>query len=108
MPRSDDQIREYLAEMEERYNRLVWYAMYDADLVTRSPQGRRRARSVESELTDEVKRLKGPSGQITHAFHCGCLAMARLATGLLSGSDCAPYEFPSTVAWFQSDEDGHH
>ncbi len=105
MPRSDEQIKMYLADMEDRYNRLVWFAMYDAGLITPSPAGKRRARRVKKELAKEAARLGGPLCETEHAFHCGCLAMARLANGLLAGSDCAPYEFPSTQPWFAPEVD---
>ena len=82
-----------LAEMEQKYFDLVWYARTSPDEPASQP-GRRR---VEAAWSADLEALRSDESNWQHGFNSGCLAAFRLVQGLLgsdSDAELAREEFP--------------
>ena len=70
-----------LADMEEKYEYLVWYARKDETLRAANLQVAERCAQVERKYPAETAALASEHGDWQHGFHSGVLAASRLVSG---------------------------
>ena len=70
-----------LADMEEKYRDLVWYARKDETLRAANLQVAEQCAQVEHKYPAETAALASEHGDWQHGFHSGVLAALRLVRG---------------------------
>ena len=86
------------AKLEEKcdlYFDLVWYARKDKTHLKQP--GRQGIERIQRDHPAEVAALSGRDSSWHHGFNSGCLAMVRLALGLMGAAEdaeMAEEEFP--------------
>lgn len=89
------QLKAKLDELCEIYFDLVWYARKDK--TDPNHPGREHIERIRHDHPDQVAALCGESSDWHHGFNSGCLAMVRLALGLMGSAkdaEAAEEEFP--------------
>lgn len=88
-------INKELANFENRYFSLVWYARSNPEKINDENlrlKIEERMNKISNEYSSDVEKLISCHDNFQHGFNSGCLAAFRLALGLLS-NDSAEREF---------------